>query len=992
MVMLRETAVLAGLVWMTASGFAADERVVQAFGQGGAPGVVSLAKALAKDEGTAAAVEALSSAMQHRNLRLRAAAAHALGAMGEAGRRAWPEVAASIGGDGAVEMSQLLNELGPGDIPLWLVEAALHPDDVSDAYEALQYIGLEDDRVVPILQKGLEHSDLGVQWRAVVLLGEMGAKAAPARAAIVKLLETEPTHEKDADEYFSPNQVRAKAAFALGCIGAEPDQTVALLAAMLEHADPEIRKWSALGLGRMEGRAQAAVPALVDCLTDEVMILRPGGCIWSAHPDHCAATALVGIGPPAIPAIIEALSAEQAVVRLRAADSLWFFGAEQAQPAVAALFQRLDDPDAAVRRTAAYVLGWIAPKAENLVTEMVRLTRDADPDVRKQAMSTLEGMERQEAIPLDALLPLLNDPDSDVRAEVLGLLDHRVPSAIIEPAIRKLLQAPESSARESAARMLARIGREAKWAAPALVELLKDEDSMVRYAAVESLAEIGPEAASVCSALVELLKDERSEVRADAIEALGNIGPAAEEATTAIVWLLNDQGEYVRPNAVTALAKIGPATKVVPALTALLEDSDIRRETVEALGELGTEARTSFPMVVKLLDDDESSVRLATIRTLERIGPPQAVVPLFIEALKDNEPDVRYAAAESLGEMGRWASASLPAMSELLHDEDPSVCGCAARAIGKVGPAKSTVPVLTKLLGDSDPSVRHAAIESLGDLGPAAVDACPALVELLHDDEVRVFAALALGKIDSAAASVPAMMQLLKVDDLDVRCAAAEGLGAIGPGAATAAPALMELLEDKERRVCVTAATALGKIGQATVAVPVLIQALQDEDVRIRSDAAWGLGEIGPAAASAAPALLQSLQEGELYVGLTAMVLAKVSPSAEAVPVLMKLLKCDDAEERIGYAEALGKMGSVAAASFPALVESLQDRNRAVRTAAILALAAIGPASETVPLITTRLRDMDPRVQCAAAATLGKIGPDAATAVPPLVELLRTRI
>ena len=117
----------------------------------------------------------------------------------------------------------------------------------------------------------------------------------------------------------------------------------------------------------------------------------------------------------------------------------------------------------------------------------------------------------------------------------------------------------------------------------------------------------------MCSALVELLKDERSEVRADAIEALGNIGPAAEEATTAIVWLLNDQGEYVRPNAVTALAKIGPATKVVPALTALLEDSDIRRETVEALGELGTEARTSFPMVVKLLDDDESSVRLATI-------------------------------------------------------------------------------------------------------------------------------------------------------------------------------------------------------------------------------------------------------------------------------------------------------------------------------------------------------------------------------------------
>jgi len=46
----------------------------------------------------------------------------------------------------------------------------------------------------------------------------------------------------------------------LGCIGAEPDQTVNLLITMLKHEDPTIRIGAAQGLGRMGDRAQASVP------------------------------------------------------------------------------------------------------------------------------------------------------------------------------------------------------------------------------------------------------------------------------------------------------------------------------------------------------------------------------------------------------------------------------------------------------------------------------------------------------------------------------------------------------------------------------------------------------------------------------------------------------------------------------------------------------------------------------------------------------------
>ena len=254
---------------------------------------------------------------------------------------------------------------------------------------------------MPILQQGLSHADVRTQWRAAELLGDMGAKAAPAREALVKLLQEEPKRRKGMNDVFSPNDVRAQAAFALGCMGVEPDQTVSLLTAMLKHEDPTIRIGSAQGLGQMGDRAQAAIPALVECLADEKMILSPA--VGPAYPGHSAAAALVAIGPSSLSAIIGALGAEQATIRRHAADALESFAPEEVQPAVETLFQRLHDPDAGVRRAAAHLLGWIAPHAESLVPELVRLTRDEDPDVRIQAATTLGYLEPKEVIALGLL-------------------------------------------------------------------------------------------------------------------------------------------------------------------------------------------------------------------------------------------------------------------------------------------------------------------------------------------------------------------------------------------------------------------------------------------------------------------------------------------------------------------------------------------------------------------------------------------------------------
>ena len=77
----------------------------------------------------------------------------------------------------------------------------------------------------------------------------------------------------------------------------------------------------------------------------------------------------------------------------------------------------------------------------------------------------------------------------------------------------------------------------------------------------------------------------------------------------------------------------------------------------------------------------------------------------------------------------------------------------------------------------------------------------------------RRAAAHALGQIGpEAKAAVPALMELLKDTDSELRWLAALALGQIGPEAKAAVPALMELLKDEEEKVYREAAEALGKI------------------------------------------------------------------------------------------------------------------------------------------------------------------------------------
>ena len=196
-------------------------------------------------------------------------------------------------------------------------------------------------------------------------------------------------------------------------------------------------------------------------------------------------------------------------------------------------------------------------------------------------------------------------------------------------------------------------------------------------------------------------------------------------------------------------------------------------------------------------------------------------------------------------------------------------------------------------LQDGDSNVRSNAAYALSSIGEGAVDAVPALIQLLQDKGaerfVRVNVVLALSSIGAGAVdAVPALRQLLQDKDLYVRRIATEALESIG------APDTLEVLNAPQKQkierligelqeqdwdIRNSAAMALGQISMmgtsdaikaAKDAISALNQALQDENVKVRMSAEQALGRINV-----------SMAQGLLEEGLF----------AEAIAVYEKLIE-----------------------------------------------------------------------------------------------------
>ncbi len=201
-----------------------------------------------------------------------------------------------------------------------------------------------------------------------------------------------------------------------------------------------------------------------------------------------------GIGPPAIPLLIELLQHEDASFRSVAADAFIDL-APDTQSIQPALRQALHDEDSMVAADAARALGALGERASPSVGALTEALSHAEPHVRIYAAEALATIGSKASAAVKDLANALGDPIPGVRW--------------------------------AAGEALAGIGPAAALAVPQLVEALEDEFLYVRICAAGALGSIGPRAQAARQALI-----------ASALE------PALHDQAT---WALNRIAGIVEP-------------------------------------------------------------------------------------------------------------------------------------------------------------------------------------------------------------------------------------------------------------------------------------------------------------------------------------------------------------------------------------------------------------------------------------------------------------
>jgi HEAT repeat protein len=186
--------------------------------------------------------------------------------------------------------------------------------------------------------------------------------------------------------------------------------------------------------------------------------------------------------------------------------------------------------------------------------------------------------------------------------------------------------------------------------------------------------------------------------------------------------------------------------------------------------------------------------------------------------------------------------------------------------------------------------------------------------------------------------------------------------------------------------------------------MPVLTKALQDTNKNVRVAAATSITNLlNPPTADDVPLLVSLLKHNDAEVRVYGTRgLAKLGKNGKnAVPDLVEAAKSPDAGVRRGAIESLAVMGGDPKVVVPVFVAALKEAtDSATRLSALQALAPMGKDLEkdkdTIAAILETVKDADAQVKKAALTTIGKLGPaigptGAKQIMPTVLELLEDK-
>ncbi len=346
----------------------------------------------------------------------------------------------------------------------------------------------------------------------------------------------------------------------------------------------------------------------------------------------------------AVPALVAALSDENAAVRIESARALAAIAHPGAIEAVSKALSGLSRKakarrpgvdkgvEAAEYEALAAALGKQGPAA---VTPLLDLLRSEDRECRRWSAHALGMIGDARAVA--ALAERLDDNRSEVRKAAAQALGEIRDPAALGP-LKKALAARDPETRRVVVDAFGALGGES--AAEALASAVEDEAEAVQLAAIEALSRIGGLRAGcgMRKAIEGGRKKTVVEAAAAALKSL-RLSPSSAEERAAGAILLGDFTAAVREGQAASGA-------LVEALAS--RDTARRRQAAEALGSI--RAVAGIPPLIKALKDGEASVRAAAADALAAVGQPASEA--LIAALDSPDAAVQSLAARSLGRIG----------------------------------------------------------------------------------------------------------------------------------------------------------------------------------------------------------------------------------------------------------------------------------------------------------------------------------------------------
>jgi len=345
-------------------------------------------------------------------------------------------------------------------------------------------------------------------------------------------------------------------------------------------------------------------------------------------------------------------------------------------------------------------------------------------------------------------------------------------------------------------------------------------------------------------------------------------------------------------------------------------DFQDRWEIAKVLPNLGNGAIA--PLIAVLEDEDaDTEPRWFAARILGKFDRPE-VIQALVELVKNSDEELSQIAAETLGNFGPTAIASLATL--LLQEDSRQFATAALAQIRRT----ETIPPLLSVVGDSQVAVRAHAIEALSSFHDSRIP--PVLVAALKDPAtaVRKEAVRALGVrayLDAELDLVNLLKPLLSDIRLEVCQQAAIAIGRVKTDAAAAA--LFELLRSPTTQVELQIETvrALSWMETAT-ALAYLHQTLMAQFTNINSTVYQEIVTV-----------LGRVEKPEL--------------KAAAAEIMIDLLKTghpavQEAVSKKSLALGLGKLGDMR--GLDALISMLGDADSSVRLHCMAALKQLGAA------------------------------------------------